>query len=121
MIETAEGMANLDDITAVDGSDGIYVGSVDLAMSVLGRFPSATGSDPEIDALVQDSTRRVVARCKSRDIIAGINAPTVDAAARMIASGFSFITLSSDVRAMVLQTKAWIDGVCRLAEGSRSK
>ena len=121
MIETAEGMANLDDITAVDGIDGIYVGSVDLAMSVLGRFPPATGSDPEIDALVEDSTRRVVVGCKSRDIIAGINAPTVDAAARMIASGFSFITLSSDVRAMVLQTKAWIDGVRRVVEGSRSK
>jgi 4-hydroxy-2-oxoheptanedioate aldolase len=121
MIETAEGMANLDDITAVDGIDGIYVGAVDLAMSVLGRFPPATGSDLEIDALVEDSTRRVVARCKSRDIIAGINAPTVEAAAQMIASGFSFITLSSDVRAMVLQTKAWIDGVRRLAEGSRSK
>ena len=43
MIETAEGLANLDDITAVDGIDGIYVGSVDLAMSVLGRFPPATG------------------------------------------------------------------------------
>ena len=31
MIETAEGLANLDDITAVEGIDGIYVGSVDLA------------------------------------------------------------------------------------------
>lgn len=121
MIETAEGLANLDQITAVDGIDGIYVGSVDLAMSVLGRFPPATGSDPEIDALVEDSTRRIVARCKSRDIIAGINATTVDAAARMIASGFSFITLSSDVRAMVLQTKTWIDGVRRVAEAARSK
>jgi len=39
----------------------------------------------------------------------------------LIASGFSFITLSSDVRAMVLQTKAWIDGVRRVAEDARSK
>jgi 4-hydroxy-2-oxoheptanedioate aldolase len=121
MIETAEGLANLDEITAVDGIDGIYVGSVDLAMSVLGRFPPATGSDPEIDAMVEDANRRIVARCKSRDLIAGINAPTVDAAARMLASGFSFITLSSDVRALVLQTRAWVDGVRRTAEGSRSK
>jgi 4-hydroxy-2-oxoheptanedioate aldolase len=121
MIETAEGLANLDAITAVDGIDGIYVGSVDLAMSVLGRFPPATGSDPEIDALVEDATRRIAARCKARDIIAGINAPTVEAAARLIANGYRFITLSSDVRALVLQTKAWIDGVRKVAEGSRSK
>ena len=121
MIETADGLANLDEITAVDGIDGIYVGSVDLAMSVLGRFPPPIGSDAEIDAMLEDANRRIVARCKSRGIIAGINATTVDVAGRMIAAGFTFITLSSDVRAMVLQTKAWIDGVRRVAEGSRSK
>jgi 4-hydroxy-2-oxoheptanedioate aldolase len=121
MIETAEGLANLDGITAVDGIDGIYVGSVDLAMSVLGRFPPTTGSDPEIDAMTEDANRRVVTRCRSRGIIAGVNANTVDDAARMIASGFTFITLSSDVRALVLQTKTWIDGVRQIAEGSRSK
>jgi 4-hydroxy-2-oxoheptanedioate aldolase len=121
MIETAEGLANLDEITAVDAIDGIYVGSVDLAMSVLGRFPPPIGSDPEIAAMLEDANRRIVARCKSRGIIAGINATTVDVAGRMIAGGFTFITLSSDVRAMVLQTRAWIDGVRRVAEGSRSK
>jgi 4-hydroxy-2-oxoheptanedioate aldolase len=121
MIETVDGLANLDAITAVDGIDGIYMGSVDLAMSALGRFPPATGTDPEIDALIEDATRRVAARCKSRGIIAGINATSVDAAARMIAGGFSFITLNSDVRAMVMQSRAWVDGVRRIAEGSRSK
>src|ERR1700682_6736891 len=47
MIETAEGLANLDDITAVEGIDGIYVGSVDLAMSVLSRFPPPPGATPQ--------------------------------------------------------------------------
>ena len=121
MIETVEGMANLDDITAVDGIDGIYFGSVDFAMSVLGRFPPAKGADAEIDALVDDATRRIVARCKSRGIIAGINATTTEAAGRMIASGFRFITISSDVRALELQSKAWIDGVRALAAGLLKK
>jgi 4-hydroxy-2-oxoheptanedioate aldolase len=121
MIETADGMENLDEITAVEGIDGIYFGSVDFAMSVLGRFPPAASADPEVDALIDEATRRIVARCKSRGIIAGINAPTVEAAGRMIANGFRFITVSSDVRALELQSKAWIDGVRALAGGLLNK
>lgn len=121
MIETAEGMANLDAITAVEGIDGIYMGSVDLAMSVLGRFPPATGKDPEIEAMVEDATARVAARCKVRGIIAGMNASTVEVAARLLAGGFRFITLSSDVRAMVVQSRAWIDGARSAAAGLRGK
>jgi 4-hydroxy-2-oxoheptanedioate aldolase len=117
MIETAEGLANLEDIAAVEGLDGIYVGSVDLAMSVLGRAPPQGGSDPEIYAVVDGATRRVVAECRKRAIIAGINATSVEAAARLIASGFRFITLNSDVRAMVVQSKAWVDGVRKVAPG----
>ena len=121
MIETAEGMKNLEAITAVEGLDGIYVGSVDLAMSVLGRFPPAVGRDAEIDAMIEDATTRIVASCVARGIVAGMNANTVDAAARLIERGFRFITLSSDVRAMVVQSKAWIDGVRGAAAGALAK
>ena len=121
MIETGKGMANLDAITEVEGLDGIYVGSVDLAMSVLGRFPPPTGRDAELEAMVEAATDRVAARCKARGLIAGMNAGSVEVASRLIARGFRFITLSSDVRAMVLQSKAWIDGVRGVAGGLLAK
>ena len=44
MIETAEALANLDQILAVDGIDGIYVGPGDLAVS-LGVEPRMQNHD----------------------------------------------------------------------------
>ena len=115
MIETAEGMKNLDVIAAVDGLDGVYMGPVDLAMSVLGKMPQIGVSDPAVDAVINDAIDRVLQRCASRQLIAGINASTPEEAWRMIQRGFRFITLSSDVRALTLQSKAWVDGLRRLA------
>lgn len=57
MIETAEGLANLDAILAVDGVDGIYIGPNDLALSLgLGRVPypeSQTLHDIMVDIIVR--------------------------------------------------------------------
>jgi 4-hydroxy-2-oxoheptanedioate aldolase len=48
MIETAEGMANLDAIAATPGLDGIYVGPADLTLSLTGGAcpPVSTGKSP---------------------------------------------------------------------------
>lgn len=115
MIETAEGLRNVEAIAAVDGLDGLYMGSVDLAMSVLGRMPQIGVRDPAIDAVVDDAMARVVACCRASGIVAGINAPGPEEGWRMIERGFRFLTLSSDVRALAVQSKSWVDGLRSLA------
>ena len=115
MIETAEGLRNVRDIAAVDGLDGLYMGAVDLAMSVVGKMPKIGVRDPVIDSVVDDAIIRVLDACTASGILAGINAPTPEEAWRMIERGFRFITLSSDVRALTVQSKAWVDGLRRLA------
>lgn len=103
------------DIAAVDGIGGLYMGSVDLAMSVVGRMPRIGVRDAEIDAIVDDAMRRVVEACREREIVAGINAPSPEDGLRMMERGFRFITLSSDVRALAIQSRAWVDGLRQLA------
>src|SRR5699024_4089575 len=44
MIETTEGLANVEDICAVEGIDGVYIGPSDLCLAVGGKFPN----DPEV-------------------------------------------------------------------------
>lgn len=115
MIETVEGLDNVEGIAGVEGLDGLYMGAVDLAMSKFGRLPPASPRDPEIDSFVSAAMSRVVACCDARGIVAGINATSPEDAQRLLRQGFSFITLSSDVRALMLQSKAWVDDTRRLA------
>lgn len=106
MVETAQALANLDEILSVDGIDGIYVGPGDLALS-MGVEPSTEGYDPKVDRAID----RIAERCAASGAVAGILAPTPEAGARMIERGFSFLTLSSDARALAGQARAWVQGV----------
>ncbi len=120
MIESAGGVENVDAIAAVDGIDGIYIGPADLAMSMLGKAPQIGMPDSKIDAAVDKAVERVLQRCQAHGLIAGIMAPTPEAVLRMIERGFRFITLASDIRALTLQTKTWVEG-CRQLVGNRNE
>lgn len=96
MIETAEGIANLDAIAATPGLDGIYVGPADLTFSLMqGRFaPAFDREEPEmIDAL-----QRIVAACKAAGVRAALHCGTPDYAAKAIGWGFNMTTVSGDSR-----------------------
>src|SRR3712207_283124 len=59
MIETAEAIANLEEIVSVPGIDAVYVGPADLSIS-LGAEPNYS----EDDATFTDALERVVAACQ---------------------------------------------------------
>jgi 4-hydroxy-2-oxoheptanedioate aldolase len=110
MIETAEAVANVAEITAVDGLDGIYLGPQDLSMSI-GKGPRGETLDPAVDAMIE----RVLQACIAKGLVAGIIAPTPQYAVQMLQRGFRFITLPGDARALMMQAKSWVDGVRGLA------
>lgn len=91
MIETVEGLENLDAILATEGLDGIYVGPNDLCLA-LGVAPNA-----ESDArIVRDAIARIVDRCRSAGKIAGIFCSSGEAAAMRAEQGFNFVTPGND-------------------------
>ena len=91
MIETAQGVAHVDDILGVDGIDGIYVGPKDLSLS-LGL--SETLVPPSSELL---STVRGLAQSARRaGKIAGLHAGAGDNAHHYLACGFTFLTLAAD-------------------------
>jgi len=95
MIETARGLAAIDEICAVDGLTGLYVGPADLAIS-MGQRPAEAWTQQEVrDAIVQIQHTAATA-----GLIAGIHANTGilgNAAARM---GYQMITLASESQAL---------------------
>lgn len=96
MIETEEGLKNLEKICSVDGVDGIYVGPADLMLALGGR----TIGDSEKAAEFEDVLTRIAEVAAKADIAAGIHTSAGDLAARRLAEGYTFATISSDLNHM---------------------
>jgi 4-hydroxy-2-oxoheptanedioate aldolase len=94
MIETAEALANLDDILAVQGLDAIYVGPADLSLS-LGLLAGNNDGSPEFDSALD----RIVRACRDVSVVPGIHASGA-LASRRVKRGFAMVTVASDLLAM---------------------
>jgi 4-hydroxy-2-oxoheptanedioate aldolase len=91
MIETATAVANVDDIVGVDGVDAIFIGPVDLQLS-LGLELDFSLRDPAL----RDATARVVGSCRARGRVVGIPAMAPDHPERFVQEGYGFITIGAD-------------------------
>ncbi len=91
MIETQEGIDNIDAILDVPGISGIYIGPSDMGFS-LGLIPILDREEPLILGIYE----KLVAACKKRGKFAGIHNGTAAYAARMIGMGFQFVTIAND-------------------------
>jgi 2-keto-3-deoxy-L-rhamnonate aldolase RhmA len=104
LIETATGIANVEEILAVEGIDVGWLGHYDLTDSMGMR---AEFDRPEFDAAV----RRLVAACNANGKAAGFLATSVETAREWRAKGFRCLSYGSD--AGLLQA-ALGDGIARL-------
>ena len=95
MIETAQGLSALDEICAVPGLSGVYVGPADLAIS-LGHKPSAAWTDPGI----RDAMAHIQAAAAAAGLVAGIHAGAGKPGKAMAELGFRMITLTSESQAL---------------------
>ena len=111
MIETREGLENVEEIAAVEGIDVIHVGSNDL-LTGLG-MPGAFGSAEHIAAL-----DRVITVTKAHGKIPGVGGDrNVARQAEFIRKGARFITTNSEI-AFILAEGARVTGELRRALGS---
>ncbi len=117
MIETAEGLANVEAICATAGLDGIYIGPSDLTLSVTcGRL--APGFDREEPEMIE-AIRKILQAAKTAGIRAGIHCGTPDYAARMISWGFDMTTISGDTRLLAAAAAASVGEARRLIGQTR--
>ena len=91
MIETAEALANVDDILSVEGVDAAYVGPADLAIS-LGLGPA--GNDGT--AIFDEALATIIDACVRHSVVPGIHA-TADLTDLRRQQGFKMITVSTDL------------------------
>lgn len=91
MIESAQGVEQIDAILAVEGVDGVFIGPYDLSGSY--GLPGQT-----THATVQAGCRRVLAACRAAGKSAGMHVvlPTAAAIAQARDDGFTFLALGVD-------------------------
>ncbi len=89
-LESVQGLANVEEILAVDGFDVLFVGPADLAGSLglpIGRFHGEMGH----------VLRRVAEAAKRAGKLAAIDAPNTSLIPDLIGMGYSLFTIGSDM------------------------
>jgi 4-hydroxy-2-oxoheptanedioate aldolase len=95
MIETARGLSALDEVCAVPGLAGVYVGPADLAIT-LGENPVTALSAPA----VLDAVARISSVATDAGLVPGIHANAGKPGKAMAEMGFRMITLASESAAL---------------------
>jgi 2-keto-3-deoxy-L-rhamnonate aldolase RhmA len=98
-IETKAAIGNLDEIAAVEGVDVLFVGPLDLSVSL--------GVPDQFDhALVQDALAKVVAASRKAGKAPGILVATEYQLNKVKALGFTFVAMGSDGGMVVREMRA---------------
>lgn len=105
MIETPAGLANIEEICATPGLDGIYVGPSDLCLAVGGAFPN----DPAVADVFEEALTRIRDTAAKAGNAAGIHTPDGANAARRLAEGYTFATVSSDLAHLEQAARTHLD------------
>ncbi|WP_230532841.1 HpcH/HpaI aldolase family protein [Microvirga roseola] len=92
MVETREALAIVDDILAVPGIDGIFIGPSDLSIAL----SQGRELNPE-SAAVEEALDHVLARARAAGKFAAIYAVSGIRAAALVRKGFHMVSISSDV------------------------
>ena len=96
MIETREGIDNLESIVTTPGLGGVYIGPSDLALA-LGLPPNGDTDN----ALHLETVGKILVTCQKHGVPVGIHTSGLDYTKRRLAAGFNFVTLGSDINFMV--------------------
>ena len=101
MIETREAMAILDDILALDGIDGVFIGPSDLSIALFDGARVDAGSK-EVD----EAIAHIVARASAAKKPVAIYAQSAERAKAFVKMGARLVTVMSDTALLRTATQA---------------
>jgi 4-hydroxy-2-oxoheptanedioate aldolase len=96
MIETRDGIENLEEIAATPGLDGLYIGPSDLSIA-LGLAPGGVVADPSQDRpALAEAIERIRQVCDAHGLIAGMHCGSGAVAQQYASQGFRLLTVGVD-------------------------
>lgn len=111
MIETAEGLANVDAIAAVEGVDALYIGPADLSLA-LGREQRVDQTDP----VMVEALDVVLRAARRHGKVAGLHTGSPAYARQMIDKGFQLVTVQTDAAFLEAEARRVVDAIKQAAE-----
>jgi 4-hydroxy-2-oxoheptanedioate aldolase len=105
-LETRAALDQIEEIAAIEGVDGIFIGPSDLAAD-LGHLGNA--GHPEVQAAIAEACERIRAAGKPAGILTGVEAD----ARRYLQSGFTFVAVGSDVGLLAAAAPTWPRGCAK--------
>lgn len=91
MVETAEGLANVDEICSTPGLDGVYIGPGDLSLS-LGGTQRVDLTEP----MLVEALDTILAAASRYGKVTGLHTNSPEYARGVIEKGFQFVTVMTD-------------------------
>lgn len=104
MIETEDGLKNLESILKAKAMDAVYIGPSDLGLA-LGRKATLDQTDP----VVVKQINYIKDTCKKHGVKVGIHCAAAAYAKKMVKEGFDLVTLSVDYRIMAGAAAEMVD------------
>ena len=108
-IEHRDAVAVVEEIAALPGLDGVLVGPYDLSGS-FGKLGQV--DDPEVLAAMQ----RTREACLARGVPCGLFVAGTEAAAREVASGWSFLLISTDLQHLASAVRGTLEAMAALPQ-----
>jgi 4-hydroxy-2-oxoheptanedioate aldolase len=105
-VETGEALGKLDEIVAVDGVDGVFIGPADLSAS-LGHIGNP--GHPDVQAAIEKAVGQIKAAGKPAGVLTG----NEEEARRYIEWGFTFVAVGIDTALL----RAGADGLAKKFKG----
>lgn len=112
-VESAAGLANIEEICAVDGIDAVFIGPMDLASS-LGHI--AGGTQPEVVEIVSGALERITAT----GVAAAVMATSPELIERYTAAGARLVAVGVDTAILATATTALRGSLGNHRHGERS-
>ena len=103
MIETEIGLANVEEIAAVEGLSGLYIGPSDLSMTLEGAIAAP------LSPRVIKEVKRIVSVSHANRLRVGIFCPDVPFAREMVSLGCDLVTVMNDAGLLRKATAALIE------------
>lgn len=105
MIETAEGLAHVEEIAATPGLSGLYIGPSDLALALGARWPG----DPDVGEQFDAALDSIRAAGRRHGLPVIIHTPDGNTARTRLDQGFTGVTIASDLVHIEVAARGHLD------------
>ena len=113
MIETVKGLEAAEEIASTPGLSAIYIGSVDLSIS-LGIGPKM----PSEDKRFLDAVARIKKACDAAGIAVGLHCPNGEVAGAYARNGYRMVTVATDIELLKAGARREIEAARAVYKGA---